>query len=146
MAEMERLREALSAPPEPEHWQRRAAEGWKLVAVEWERPASGAPGSGGEGRVEEVPYGLRVSSDCEHLEEHPEEMEVLRRMLALIADDLSLSQVAQELNQAGFRDRDGEPWTQVAAFNMLPRLIEAAPLIRERWGSEHGLASAPATS
>lgn len=145
MAETERLREALSAPPEPEYWQRRAAEGWELVAVEWERPGAGATEAGGEGRVEEVPYGLRVASDCEHLEEHPEEMEILRRVLALIADDLSLSQVAQELNQAGFRDRDGGPWTQVATFNMLPRLIEAAPLIREKWGSEHGLAFAPVT-
>lgn len=128
MAEIERLREAVKAPPEPQHWQRRAAEGWRLVALEWERPAPGD--REGERRLEEVPYGLRVAADCTHLEEEPEEMEVMARMLGHIADDLSLSQVAAELNRAGFRDRAGAPWTQVSAFHLLPRLIEAAPQVR----------------
>lgn len=129
MAEMERLRDALTQPPQPEYWERRTTEGWRLVGVQWERAA--APGAGETaGRREEVPYGLRVADDCAHLEEAPEEMEVLARMLRLIADDHSLSQVARELNRAGFRDRSGAPWTQVAAFHLLPRLIEVAPQVR----------------
>jgi len=129
MAEIERLRETVAAPPEPEYWQRRTAEGWRLAGVVWERPATaGEPGTAG--RRAEVPYGLRVAGDCVYLEEDPEEIEVLARMLRLIADDLSLSQVAAELNRAGFRDRGGEPWDQVSAFHLLPRLIEAAPEVR----------------
>jgi hypothetical protein len=138
MAEIERLREALTAPPGPEYWQRKAEAGWTLAAIEWTRPAPGE----GERRLEPVPFGLRVAADCNHLEEHPREMEALRRMLALIADDLSLSQVADELNRQGFRDRVGTPWTQVGAFNMLPRLIEVAPQIRARWGAEHAAVAA----
>lgn len=132
MAQMERLREVLTAPPDPEHWQRRMAEGWRLVGVDWERPAAAGP-AGASGSVrhhEDVPYGMRVADDCKHLEEVPEEIEVLARMLRLIGDDLPLSQVARELNRAGFRDRSGKPWTQVAAFHLLPRLTEVAPRVR----------------
>jgi hypothetical protein len=129
MAEMEHLRDALDTPPHPEYWERRTADGWRLVGVQWERPAATGAAAGTR-RLEEVPYGMRVADDCAHLEEEPEEMEVLARMLRMIADDLSLSQVARELNRAGFRNRSGGPWTQVAAFNLLPRLIEAAPRVR----------------
>ena len=51
-------------------------------------------------------------------------------MLQLIVEDKSLSQVATELNQNGFRNRSGEAWTQTMMFNLLPRLIEVAPDIR----------------
>lgn len=129
MAEIERMREAVAAPPDPEYWQRRTAEGWRLAGVVWERPAA-AGNTGADGRRAEVPYGLRVADDCVHLEEDSEEIEVLARMLRLIADDLSLSQVAAELNRAGFRDRAGAPWDQLSAFHLLPRLIEAAPEVR----------------
>jgi len=128
MAEMERLQDALTTPPRPEYWDQRASEGWRLVGVQWERAAAGDDGEGVR-RREEVPYGMRVADDCAHLEEKPDEMEVLARMLRLIADDLPLSQVARELNQAGFRTRAGAPWTQVSTFNLLPRLTEMAPRV-----------------
>lgn len=135
MAEMERMREKLAALPTAEYFQRRQEEGWSLAAVEWERPAAGEAAAG---RRQDVPYGLRVAADCQHLEEDPTEMRALERMLALIADDLPLSQVAEGLNREGFRLRGGGAWTQVEAFNMLPRLIEAAPQIR---GHLRGLAA-----
>lgn len=129
MATMEHLRDAVTTTPQPDYWERRAAEGWSLAGVLWARPATGGAAEATR-PGEEVPYGMRIADDCAHLEEEPEEMEVLARMLRMIADDLSLSQVARELNRAGFRDRSGEVWTQVAAFNLLPRLIEAAPRVR----------------
>lgn len=129
MAEMEHLREAVGTPPDPEYWKLRAAEGWRLVGVVWERPVPAGEAETVRRRTES-PYGLRVAADCLHLEEEPEEIEVLARMLRMIADDLSLSEVARELNRAGFRDRSGGPWTQVAAFELLPRLVEAAPEVR----------------
>jgi hypothetical protein len=51
-------------------------------------------------------------------------------MLDLIARDQSVSEVAEELNRAGFRTRRGALWSRTAVFEMLPRLIEAAPDIR----------------
>ena len=42
------------------------------------------------------------------------------------------------LNRQGSRTRRGTAWTQTAIFNMLPRLIEAAPYI---WRSESKRAS-----
>lgn len=134
MARKIRVREALSRQPGPDYWNHKVEEGWRLVAVEWEREAAESEaGSSGE----EVPYGLQVAEDCEGLEEHPEEMRTLTHMLDLIADDSSLSEVAAELNRRGFRSRGGAPWTQMSVFYMLPRLIEAAPRIRsgEEWGS-----------
>jgi hypothetical protein len=37
--------------------------------------------------------------------------------------------VADGLNGQGLRTRTGAAWTQVAVFNMLPRLIQVAPQI-----------------
>jgi hypothetical protein len=73
MAEMERLQDALTTPPRPEYWEQRAAEGWRLVGVQWERSAVGDE-VGIVRHREEVPYGMRVADDCAHLEEIPEEM------------------------------------------------------------------------
>ena len=46
----------------PDHLQERLAAGWKLVALEWERSGD-EPGSEREAWVEEIPYGLQISSD-----------------------------------------------------------------------------------
>jgi len=134
MGNEERVREAISTPPSDEYVREKAAEGWKLVAVEWARPTSADCPDAGEIK-EEIPYGLRVAGDCRHLEEDPDEKQAMLAMLAGIVDDKPLSQVADGLNAAGFRKRDGRPWTQTAIFYMLPRLIEAGPQIfsSEEW-------------
>ncbi len=136
MAKVERVREALSTPPAAEYWQEKAAEGWRPVAVEWEREVEGAASDGP--LKEEVPYGLQVSDDCLYLEENPAEAEAMRRMLEQIVADRPLSAAAEELNRRGFRQRSGAQWTQVAVFNMLPRLIEMAPRIysSEEWSEK----------
>jgi len=79
---------------------------------------------------------LRVSSNCLTLEENPDEREALTAMLNLIVkDDVSFSQVARELNEKGFKTREGNRWTQTAVFEMLPRMVEVAPKIfsSEEW-------------
>jgi hypothetical protein len=38
-----------------------------------------------------------------------------------------------DLNEKGFRMRDGRPWNRIAVFNMMPRLIEVGPRL---FGSE----------
>jgi hypothetical protein len=76
-----------------------------------------------------VPYGLRVSPDCKHLEENAGEKQALVLMMDLIVQDAPLSLVAEELNRKGFRTRAGANWTPGSVFDMLPRLIQVGPRI-----------------
>src|SRR5574340_1641522 len=109
----------------------RAREGWKLVALEWEREQP----TGGPAPAVEVPFGLRVAGDCRHLEEDPIEFRALMLMMEQIVLDLPLSTVAEALNDAGIRTRQGLPWDRISVFNMLPRLIEVGPRMfsTEEW-------------
>ena len=134
MANEERVREPMSAPPSDDHIREKTAEGWSLTAVEWSRPSATDCGDVGEIK-EEIPYGLQVSPDCRHLEENPTEKAAMLAMLAMIVEDKPLSQVAEGLNADGFRTRAGRPWTQTAIFYMMPRLIHTAPQIfsSEEW-------------
>jgi hypothetical protein len=134
MPRIQRVREVLKAPVEQDYFQQKAQAGWRLVAVEWAREVTGEEYEFGE-LADYVPYGLRVAGDCLHLEESPEEIEVLMVMMEVIVQDQPLSKVAEELNRRGFRTRQGWKWGQVSVFNMLPRLIEMGPRIfsSEEW-------------
>jgi hypothetical protein len=136
MTNRKRFREVISGLPDRESLQAKMDEGWKPVAIEWEREENEVGTEKGRLR-HEVPYGLMVSEDCLHLEENPKEMEILKLMLALIAGDHPLSKIAEELNHKDYRMRNGAKWTQVSAFYMLPRLIEVAPNIMsdDEWSS-----------
>src|SRR5579871_5946670 len=122
MPNRERVRDFVTAPPSRDYFESKSAEGWRLVAIEWERGAAGKAPS-----IEDIPYGLRVASDCQRLEEDPAEREVLVLMMETIVQDGPLSQAATIINDRGFRTRDGEKWTPLALFYLLPRLIEAGP-------------------
>jgi hypothetical protein len=135
MAKIERLREVVNQLPDAAFFEKRAEAGWRLVALEWERAVEGEE-SGPQREIrEEVPYGLRVASDCHHLEEDPEEFRALMLMMEQIVLDLPLSKVAEALNKAGIRTRQGLSWDLVLVFNMLPRLIEVGPQMfsSEEW-------------
>lgn len=127
MTRVERIREVVTGPVDLEYMKAKTEAGWKLAALEWRREI---PGDEQEAVVmEEVPYGLRVASDCSRLEEDPQEKSVLVQMMELIVQDYSVSLVATELNKRGLRTRSGSFWTPVSVFNMLPRLIEVGPRI-----------------
>jgi hypothetical protein len=96
--------------------------------LEWEREVEEPAGQPGP-LSEEVPYGLRVSADCSHLEENASEKQALIQMMDLIVQDAPLSLVAEELNRKGFRTRAGANWTPGSVFDMLPRLIQVGPRI-----------------
>ncbi len=134
MPKLERVREVLRDSPTTEYLKQRADAGWRLVALEWQREIEGEAEEPPE-LIEDVPYGLRVAADCSHLEEDRSEKQALLLMMDLIVQDRPLSQVANGLNQAGFRTRQGTPWSPVSVFNMLPRLIEVGPRIfsSEEW-------------
>lgn len=130
---IERIRETISGPLDQAELQTRQAAGWKLVAVEWERERSDADAV--PHPEAEVPFGLKVSGDCAHLEEDSKEREVLVAMMELTIQDGPYSSIADELNRRGFRTREGVRWTPVSVFQMLPRLIEVGPGIfnSEEW-------------
>lgn len=136
MANIERIREIITKWPDQEAWKAKMDEGWRPVAIEWQRDIDQTETAAGQLK-HEVPYGLTVSEDCRHLEQNPKEMAALKLMLAMIAGDHPLSKIADELNRQGYRMRNGAEWTQVTAFHMLPRLIEVAPEIMsaEEWTS-----------
>jgi hypothetical protein len=110
------------------------SEGWKLVALEWEREAEGQSADTLPA-TEEIPYGVQVSSDGLRLVENPVERQIIILALDRIVEDCPLSQVADELNSRGHRMRDGQQWTPAALFKLLPRMIEVGPrlFVSEEW-------------
>jgi hypothetical protein len=135
MAHFERIRDVISGPFSPEVIGQRTTAGWQLVSLEWRRelPESEAPTTGAF--AEDIPYGLRISDDCQRLEIDPTENRVLMLMMELLVQDFSYSSIVSDLNEKGFRMRDGRPWNRVALFNMTPRLIEVGPRLfsTEEW-------------
>jgi hypothetical protein len=128
MAQVERVREDLSAPLSVDYLKRKAETGWRPVAIIWERDMGGSTGQAPIMDLD-VPYGLKVASDCSHLEENPEERKILMLTMELIVQDLPLSRIADELNNQGYRTRQGFLWNPSSVFELLPRLIEAGPRI-----------------
>jgi hypothetical protein len=137
MAHFERIRDVISGPFSPEVIQQRTAAGWQMVSIEWRRelPDRETPTEGAFG--EDIPYGLRISDDCLRLEVNPRENQVLMLMMDLLGQDFSYSSIVSDLNEKGFRMRNGGPWNRVAVFNMMPRLIEVGPrmFLSEDWKS-----------
>lgn len=136
MASIERIHESAERLPGAEEIRRRAVDGWKLVALVWQREI------GPEGKpqpLEEIPYGTMISDDCHHLVENPAEKQVLMLAMDLIVQDQKISQVADALNGRGFRTRAGSIWSPADVFNLLPRLIDAGPkiFVSNEWITRH---------
>src|ERR1017187_330183 len=135
MAHFERIRDVISGPFSPEGIRQLTTAGGRLVSLEWRRdpPASEPPTKGAFD--EHIPYGLRISDDCQRLEVDPAENRVLMLMMELLVQDFPYSSIVSDLNEKGFRMRDGRPWNRVALFNMTPRLIEVGPRLfsTEEW-------------
>ena len=123
MKKTERIRQIISAPLQPADLQQQTEQGWKLVALEWEREieTAEAPLPG------EIPFGLQISPDARRLEESPIERELLFLLMELMVEEGSYARIAEEINRRGFRTRQGDPWTPISVFEMLPRLIEVGP-------------------
>jgi hypothetical protein len=119
----ERVRQLVSGPLESVDLQQRTEGGWKLVAVEWEREVETADHQ----LLADVPFGLRVSAEGQRLEQDPAEREILLQLMELIVQEGSYAHIADEINRRGLRTRQGERWTPVSVFEMLPRLIEVGP-------------------
>ena len=133
MSNVERWREPTSKLPSAEELKSKGKEGWRLSAIEWERAEPARMGTD----QRPIPYALRISSDCQHLEIDPTERDVVSLIIAMIAADHPLSRIAAELNRREFRNRGGAAWTQVQIFQLLPRVIELGPeILSEREWSD----------
>src|ERR1700722_5310424 len=135
MAHFERVKDVISGPFSPGIMQQRTAAGWQLVSIEWRRelPDNEAPTEGAFN--EDIPYGLRISEDCQRLEIDLRENQVLVQMMDLVVEDFSFSSIAIDLNEKGFRTGGGRRVNQASVFNMLPRLVELGPRLfsKEDW-------------
>jgi hypothetical protein len=134
MPKKERIREAVTSLANPNYLTERAAAGWRLAALEWERDV---PEAIEEPRAwsEDLPYGLQVSEDGSRLVENPSETKIVILALDMIVEDCPLSQVSAEMTRRGYRMRDGLPWTPTALFTLLPRMIQMGPRLfsSEEW-------------
>ena len=135
MAYFERMRDVISGTFSPQVIQQRTAAGWQMVAIEWRRELPDTEAPPETAFAEQIPYGLRISDDCKRLEVEPRENEILVRMMDLLAQDFSYASIVSDLNEKGFRTREGKPWTRTSIFNMMPRIIEVGPRIfsSEQW-------------
>lgn len=135
MAYFERIRDTVTAPVLDAVVRQRTSAGWQPVSIEWRRelPDSERPTEGAF--AEEIPYGLRISDDCKRLEVDDRENQILLQMMESLVQDFSFSSIASDLNEKGFRTREGKRWNPVAIFNMIPRLIEIGPRLfsTEEW-------------
>jgi len=132
MKKIDRMRERVSILPTAQYLSKMHDAGWSLVALEWEREVevSGqTPEPKAESGFEEIPFGLRVATDCRHLEDDPMEMQTLRFLTEMIVQDVSFKSMADALNIREYRTRDGQPWTAASVFKLTPRLVEVAPRI-----------------
>jgi hypothetical protein len=126
MPRKERIREAVTSLANPNYLTDRAAAGWRMAAIEWERDIPDEiPES--QGWFEDIPYGMQVSGDGARLIENPAETEIVVLALDMIVEDCPLSQVSSEMNRRGYRMRDAKPWTPTALFTLLPRMIQMGP-------------------
>jgi hypothetical protein len=123
---MTRLRDVVEGTIDAALVERRVAEGWKPVAIEWVRANEADRDSGG---LLPAPYGFEVAEDGRHLEENVAEMEVLRHIMKGVVNDRPLTAIAGELNGRGFRTREGEEWNPARVFRLMPALIDNGPRI-----------------
>lgn len=129
----ERIRDQVTGELTLDYFIRRSAEGWRLASVEWVRQAEAKEARAGSTGVLQttqataVPYGLQLAAQGGYLEENPLEATVLLSILEQIVKERRISEIAVELNHAGYRTREGTSWTPTAVFNLLPRLIEVGP-------------------
>jgi len=126
MAKVERVREVLTEPLSSDYLKKRMDEGWRPVAVEWQRESPSAATEPGT-LASEVPYGLRISDDGKSLTENPQEKQALMLIMEKVVLDSPFPEIAAELNRQGFRTRQGFNWNEATVFEMLPRLIDAGP-------------------
>ena len=70
-------------------------------------------------RVGNIPFGFHLAADGVHLEENPQEQEILARIAELRSAGYTLREIAEELNRQGFTTRKGSAWRHEYVANLL---------------------------
>lgn len=89
----------------------------RLIIGERTKNALQAKKNRGE-RVGYIPYGFRLHEDGIHLEQHPNEQDILSKIKEGREFGLSLRKIAQDLNEMGFPNRLG-PWNHVSVKRVM---------------------------
>ena len=128
----ETIRDDIAGEITLEYFVKRFAEGWKIANIEWfrETDASDVPVTSTALLNPEsaVPYGFQITQTG-FVQEDPLEVTVLLLILQQIVKEKRIQEIAIELNLRGYSTRDGKRWSPTDVFNILPRLIEAAPAL-----------------
>ena len=130
MKKIDRMREKITILPTSVYLSKMHDAGWSLVALEWEREVESSSEPEPQelpAASEEIPFGLRIASDCRHLEDDPLEMQTLKFLAEMIVQDISFNSMADAINVREYRTRDGRPWSAAVVFRLIPRLIDVAP-------------------
>ena len=101
MKKIDRMREKVTILPTSVYLSKMHDAGWSLVALEWEREVESTAAPEPQevsSASEEIPFGLRISSDCHHLEDDPLEMQTLKFLAEMIVQDISFKSMAEALN------------------------------------------------
>ena len=140
----ERIRDLIAGELTLDYFMKKAADGWKIAAVEWVRDMPDSVSHGTPVQISvhpaEIPYGLRIAGDGQNLEHNPLEMTVLLSILEEIVKEKRITQIAVDLNVSGYKTRRGSPWSASAVFELLPRLIEIGPTLLKspEWQQRRG--------
>jgi site-specific DNA recombinase len=70
-------------------------------------------------RVGTVPFRFHLAADGVHLEENPQEREILARIVELRGAGYTLRAIADELNRQGLKTRRGSAWRNEYVLNIL---------------------------
>jgi len=129
----QRSRDLIAGELTLDYFMHKAAQGWKLAAVEWVRDLPDALADSHPVEVsvrpEQIPYGLRIAEDGMNLERNPLEAMVMLLILEEIVKEKRITEIAAGLNVHGLKTRSGSAWTASAVFELLPRLIEMGPTL-----------------
>jgi Recombinase len=145
----QRSRDLIAGELTLDYFMKKAAEGWKLAAVEWVREVPDSVSDRGPMEVsvrpEQIPYGLRIAEDGMHLERNPLEVTVLLLILEEIVKEKRITEIALDLNVNGYKTRNGSAWSATAVFELLPRLIEMGPALLKspEWMERRGGSGTP---
>lgn len=70
-------------------------------------------------RVGHIPFGFRLAQDGIHLEESPEEQDILKQMNELRATGLSIREIAKALNERGAFNRGLSKWHNASVHRIM---------------------------
>ena len=134
---MQRIEDLITGDLTINYFGTRVAEGWRVARIEWVRESDmvSSPALPIMPGARPVPYGLQVAEGSRHLEENPLEAAVLMLILEQIVKERRITEIALLLNREGHVTREGAPWRATDVFNLMPRLIEAGPVLlkSEAW-------------